>query len=454
MKRDKRISYVCTECGNTSTKWLGRCSSCGGWNTMVEELGTPRPNRRLGPRSEPVPLARVKIGEEERISTGIEEMDRVLGGGMVPGALVLMGGEPGIGKSTLLLQILLDLCRKQGPALYVTGEESISQIKMRAERLEASFHEVSQDLLVVSETDLQSIEEMVQEIQPSILAVDSVQTLSCPGVPSAPGSVAQVRESTVRLMEISKTRGISTFLIGHVTKEGAIAGPRILEHLVDTVLYFEGERSHSFRLLRTVKNRYGPTSEIGVFEMAESGLKQVPNPSEIFLGQRPKGVAGSVVVPCMEGTRPILAEIQALVSPSHLTMPRRTATGVDGNRLALLVAVMERYLGIALYDRDIFLNVTGGLRLSEPGTDLAIVMAVVSSFENRALDPDMAVIGEVGLTGEVRSVGRLDARLKEVRRLGLAKCILPASARGRLRPPEGLETIYVNGIQQAAECLG
>ena len=453
MKRDKKPLFVCTQCGNTSSKWMGRCSGCGGWNTMVEESADAGPAGRRGPAPEPIPLSKVRVVEEQRVPTGIGEMDRVLGGGLVPGALVLMAGEPGIGKSTLLLQVMLRLSPHIGPVLYVTGEESAAQIKMRAERLGFPLGERGPEPMVASETSMQHIEEMVRLLRPRVLAVDSVQTIFCPGIPSAPGSVAQVRESTARLMELTKSRELSTFLVGHVTKEGVIAGPRLLEHLVDTVLYFEGERSHAFRLLRTVKNRYGPTSEIGVFEMTEKGLSQVPNPSEIFMAQRPCDKPGSVVVPCMEGSRPILAEIQALVSPSHLTMPRRTATGVDGNRLALLIAVMERHLGTALYDRDIFLNVTGGLRISEPGADLAIVMAIISSFNDRALDPEMAVIGEVGLTGEVRAVGRLDLRLKEVARLGLARCMLPASARGRVKPPRGLEGVYVESVRHAAGCI-
>ncbi len=452
-KGQKNTRYVCTECGHTSTKWLGKCSSCGGWNTMVEETIASTRTRASTLKTNPIPLSRVRLGEEERISTGLEEMDRVLGGGLVPGTLVLLGGEPGIGKSTLLLQILMQLCKRKGPCLYVTGEESPEQIKMRASRIDPRGTEVSERLLVVSETDLQAMEDMIQQIDPEFLAVDSVQTLYCPGVPSAPGSIAQVRESTVRIMELSKLRGMSTFLIGHVTKEGAIAGPRVLEHLVDTVLYFEGDRSHSFRLLRTVKNRYGPTNEIGVFEMTAAGLMQVPNPSEVFMAQRPKGLAGSVVVPCMEGTRPILAEIQALVSPSHLTMPRRTASGVDGNRLALLIAVMEKYLDVTLYNRDIFVKVAGGLKLSEPGADLAIVMAIISSCENKALDPDTAVIGEIGLTGEVRPVGRMDARLKEASRLGLGKCIVPESAMDRLKPPKGMKPFSIRGVHQVKEIL-
>ncbi len=452
MKKGHNTQYVCRECGHVSTKWLGRCSNCGGWNTLVEQRENRRETRRsLSGRAVPVPLSGVVIGERDRVVTGLEEMDRVLGGGLVPGTLVLLGGEPGIGKSTLLLQILMELSGTKGSCLYITGEESPEQIRMRALRLDPDGGRTSERLLVASETDLQAMEDMIQATNPEFLAVDSVQTVYCPGVPSAPGSISQVRESTVRIMEFSKQRAMSTFLVGHVTKEGAIAGPRVLEHLVDTVLYFEGDRSHSFRLLRTVKNRYGATNEIGVFEMTETGLVQVPNPSEVFMTQRPRGLAGSVVVPCMEGTRPILAEIQALVSPSHLTMPRRTASGVDANRLALLIAVMEKYLDVTLYNRDIFVKVAGGLRLSEPGADLGIIMAIVSSYQNRPLDPDMAVIGEIGLTGEVRPVGRMNARLKEASRLGFGKCLLPESAMDRLRLPEGMRPLPVKGVKSALE---
>ncbi len=399
-----------------------------------------------------VPLHLLEIssdGDETRNSVGIEEIDRVLGGGLVPGGLVLLSGEPGIGKSTLLLQMLSCLAHSLKKVLYVSGEESLAQIKLRSERL----GKISQGLWVVCESDIDRILEIVEEHIPSVLAVDSIQTMFCRDISSAPGSIAQVREATARLMQLAKARGIATILVGHVTKEGTIAGPRALEHLVDTVLYFEGDRSHTFRLLRTVKNRYGPTYEIGVFEMTEKGLREISNPSEIFLSQRPEPVPGSVILPCMEGTRPILVEIQALVSPSHLPMPRRTSTGIDSNRLALLIAVAERHLGLALYDRDIFINVVGGLKVSEPASELAVVLAMISSFREIPLALDAAVFGEVGLTGEVRAVARAELRLKEVARLGLKRCIMPWSGSERLKIPDSLETLPVKRINEAVALI-
>jgi DNA repair protein RadA/Sms len=401
-------------------------------------------------QSAPLPLLEVSADvDEARIFIGMNEMDRVLGGGLVPGSLVLLAGEPGIGKSTLLLQILCRLASDQKKALYVSGEESLAQIRMRSERL----REIPESLWIVCESGLDRIIEIVEEQDPSVLAVDSIQTLFCDEISSAPGSIAQVREAAARLMQLARFKGVPTILVGHVTKEGAIAGPRVLEHLVDTVLYFEGDRSHTFRLLRTVKNRYGPTYEIGVFEMTEAGLVQVPNPSEVFLGQRPKAVPGSVVVPCMEGTRPILVEIQALVSPSHLSMPRRTSTGIDSNRLALLIAVAERHLGVALYDRDIFVNVAGGLKISEPASELAVIMAMVSSLREVPLDLDTAAFGEVGLTGEVRAVGRSELRLNEAARLGLKRCIIPWAGSDHLKFSDGLEILPVKRIDEAVAAI-
>ena len=456
MTRDKNTKtvYVCQSCGQTSPKWLGRCPGCGNWHTMVERpVETPaKKDRGLLPINQSIPLHLMEVSsgaDESRISVGIEEMDRVLGGGLVPGGLVLLGGEPGIGKSTLLLQVLSCLAHTLKKVLYVSGEESLAQIKMRSERL----GKISEGLWVVCESDLDRVVEIVEEHAPSVLAIDSIQTMFCRDISSAPGSIAQVREATARLMQLARARGIPTVLVGHVTKEGAIAGPRVLEHLVDTVLYFEGDRSHTFRLLRTVKNRYGPTYEIGVFEMTENGLKEVPNPSEIFLSQRPKAVPGSVIVPCMEGTRPILVEIQALVSPSHLTMPRRTSTGIDSNRLALLIAVAERHLGLALYDRDIFINVVGGLKVSEPASELAVILAMISSFKEIPLDLDTAAFGEIGLTGEVRAVGRAELRLNEVARLGLKRCIIPWPGSERLKIPDSLDTIPVKRIDEAVTVM-
>jgi DNA repair protein RadA/Sms len=452
--KDTRTVYVCQSCGQTSTKWLGRCLGCGAWHTLVEEpVDTPvRKGRSLFAVSQSAPLPLLEVSadvDEARIFIGMNEMDRVLGGGLVPGSLVLLAGEPGIGKSTLLLQILCRLASDQKKVLYVSGEESLAQIRMRSERL----REIPESLWIVCESGLDRIIDIVEEQDPSVLAVDSIQTLFCDEISSAPGSMAQVREAAARLMHLARFKGVPTILVGHVTKEGAIAGPRVLEHLVDTVLYFEGDRSHTFRLLRTVKNRYGPTYEIGVFEMTEAGLKQVPNPSEVFLGQRPKAVPGSVVVPCIEGTRPILVEIQALVSPSHLSMPRRTSTGIDSNRLALLIAVTERHLGMALYDRDIFINVAGGLKISEPASELAVIMAMVSSLREVPLDLDTAVFGEVGLTGEVRAVGRAELRLNEAARLGLKKCIIPWAGSDRLKFSDSLEILPVKRIDEAVAAM-
>lgn len=452
--KDTKVVYVCQSCGQTSVKWLGRCPGCGAWHTLVEEpVDTPvRKGRSLFAVSQSAPLPLLEVSadvDEARIFIGINEMDRVLGGGLVPGSLVLLAGEPGIGKSTLLLQILCRLASGQKKVLYISGEESLAQIRMRSERL----GEIPGGLWVACESELDRIIEIVEEQGPSVLAVDSIQTLLYGEISSPPGSIAQVREATTRLMQLARFKGVPTILVGHVTKEGAIAGPRVLEHLVDTVLYFEGDRSHTFRLLRTIKNRYGPTHEIGVFEMTEAGLKQVPNPSEVFLGQRPKAVPGSVVVPCMEGTRPILVEIQALVSPSHLAMPRRTSTGIDSNRLALLIAVAERHLGVALYDRDIFINVAGGLKISEPASELAVIMAMVSSLREVPLDMDTAVFGEVGLTGEVRAVGRAELRLNEAARLGLKRCIIPWAGSDRLKFSDSLEVLPVERIDEAVAAM-
>lgn len=454
--KDTKKVYVCRLCGQTSAKWLGRCPSCGEWNTLIEEPVKTHAGKGRSlfgvSHSDPIPLWEVsKEADHSRIFIGLEEIDRVLGGGLVPGGLVLLAGEPGIGKSTLLLQILCQLASNinQNKVLYVSGEESLTQIRIRSERL----GEIPEKLWVVCESELDRVIDIVNEQVPSMLAVDSIQTLFCNEVSSAPGSIAQVREATARLMQLAKIKGIPMIIVGHVTKEGAIAGPRVLEHLVDTVLYFEGDRSHSFRLLRTIKNRYGPTHEIGVFEMTECGLKQVPNPSEVFLSQRSEAVAGSVIVPCMEGTRPILVEIQALVSASHLTMPRRTSTGIDHNRLSLLVAIAERHLGMSFYDRDIFINVAGGLKISEPASELAVIMALASSFREIPMDPHSAVFGEVGLAGEVRAVGRTELRLNEASRLGFKRCIIPQAGSDRINFTDNLEVLPVKRIDEAVSLM-
>ncbi len=425
-KKEKSI-YICQDCGQTEAKWLGRCPGCGGWNTLVEEVvagDLSRKGRSLAPSTAPQPLKDVHADSgEQRIPTTLNEADRVLGGGIVPGSLVLLAGEPGIGKSTILMQILMGLASKGQKVLYISGEESLEQIRLRAERLGP----IPDLLMVASETDVEAIIAMIGNYSPDVLAVDSVQTLYHSNISSAPGSVAQVREGAARLMGAGKSAGLPIILVGHVTKEGALAGPRVLEHLVDAVLYLEGDRTHSFRLLRTVKNRFGPTHEVGVFEMTSTGLKEIDNPSELFMSQSSTGMPGSVTVVCVEGTRPILVEVQALVTPSYLGTPRRTVTGFDSNRLALLVAVCERYLNASFYNKDIFLNIAGGMRLSEPAADLGVVAALYSSLRKIAMPSGCAVFGEVGLTGEIRPVGRTKLRLEEAWRLGFKRCVVPAA---------------------------
>ncbi len=406
---------------------MGKCPECGGWNTLIEEqLPTETEAQHISksPHTAPQLLKEVDLAIKElRISTTLNEADRVLGGGLVPGSLVLLAGEPGIGKSTILMQILMGLANNGQKVLYVSGEESLDQIRLRAERLGS----IPDKLLVASETDVNSIISMTQQYQPDILAVDSIQTLYHPNIASAPGSVSQVRESAARLMGAGKSAALPIILVGHVTKEGALAGPRVLEHLVDSVLYLEGDRTHSFRLLRTVKNRFGPTHEVGVFEMTSTGLKEIENPSKLFMSQSSSGMPGSVIVPCVEGTRPILVEVQALVTPSYLGTPRRTTTGFDSSRLALLIAVCERYLTGSFYNKDIFLNIAGGMKLSEPAADLAVAAALYSSLRKTAIPANCAIFGEVGLTGEIRPVGHTKLRLEEAWRLGFQACIVPAA---------------------------
>ncbi len=441
MKKDKHV-YVCQECGQTEAKWLGRCPGCGGWNTLEEETlpdEAGKKHRSRAPSAAPQPLKDVDSGGgEQRISTTMAEADRVLGGGLVSGGIVLLAGEPGIGKSTILMQILMGLASEGRKVLYVSGEESLEQIRLRSERL----GHIPDTLFVASETDVEAIISMVGQYSPEVLAVDSVQTLYHSSIASAAGSVAQVREGAARLMGAGKTAGLPVILVGHVTKEGSLAGPRVLEHLVDAVLYLEGDRTHSFRLLRTVKNRFGPTHEVGVFEMTSSGLKEIGNPSQLFMSRSSTGMPGSVIVPCVEGTRPILVEVQALVAPSYLGTPRRTATGFDSSRLALLIAVCERYLNASFYNKDIFLNVAGGMRLTEPAADLGVITALYSSLRQRPVPTGCAVFGEVGLTGEIRPVGRAKLRLEEAWRLGFKQCIIPAANLEK----EGLSNKYNKGL--------
>ena len=445
-KKPRRPVYLCQQCGHQSGKWLGRCPGCGEWESLVEEIIDIR---QLPPGSyaQPVALAMAPDGDEERIGTGMEELDRVLGGGIVPGSVVLIGGEPGIGKSTLLLHLLAAIASQNRKVLYVSGEESARQIKMRARRLDA----IRAEEYLATENDVAQIIAMTCAMRPSLLAVDSIQTLVCGELASSPGSVSQVRESAYRLLGMAKKENIPVILVGHVTKDGAIAGPKVLEHMVDTVLYFEGDRSHAFRILRTVKNRFGSTNEIGVFEMKEEGLVQVSNPSEIFLAERPLNEPGSVVLPSVEGTRPILVEVQALVSPTNLGTARRTAIGADQQRLSLLCAVLEKKGGLDLYGHDIFLNIAGGMRIDEPALDLGVISALASSLLEKPISPSTVVCGEVGLAGEVRAIGHVDVRIREAQRLGFTRFVLPAGNKERLTWKPDIELIGVANLHEVLQ---
>lgn len=449
----RKMKFVCQECGYESAKWMGKCPGCNTWNTMVEEVEVSSSRNRHtiggGTRtvSKPEKITAIEIKKEPRITTKMQELDRVLGGGIVPGSLVLIGGDPGIGKSTLLLQVSAQLAEKQHPVLYISGEESSRQTKMRADRLR-----IQSDLLyVLAETNLHDIENQIQEIKPSFVVIDSIQTIYREEVTSAPGSVSQVRECTAELMKIAKTQGIAIFIVGHVTKEGAIAGPRLLEHMVDTVLYFEGERHHTYRIVRSVKNRFGSTNEMGIFEMKEEGLREVMNPSEMFLEERSQGSAGSTVVASMEGTRPVLVEIQALIAPSSFGNPRRMATGVDHNRVSLLMAVLEKRVGMMLQNQDAYVKVAGGMKLDEPAIDLAIAVSIASSFRDHPTRPDDIFIGEVGLTGEVRRVSRIERRVQEAAKLGFKRVICSEKNLSGWSAPSSIEVIGVNTVQEALE---
>jgi DNA repair protein RadA/Sms len=452
MSKAKSV-FACQTCGHHTTKWLGRCPECGGWNTFAEELqAPPRPARQQGITSTqpPLPLTDIARSDEERLLTGIGELDRVLGGGLVRGSLVLIGGDPGIGKSTLLLQATAGLSHgcttEQHPVLYVSGEESASQLRMRSDRLGVN----SPHVYILTETSIELIREQVTRLQPRVLVIDSIQTVFTADLSSAPGSVSQVRESTAHLLTLAKTLDLPILIIGHVTKEGTIAGPRVLEHMVDTVLYFEGERHHAYRVLRAVKNRFGPTNEIGMFEMRQTGFIEVENPSELLLAERPQQASGSVVVASMEGTRPLLVELQALGSPSGLGMPRRVANGVDHQRVALLLAVLEKRFGLPLQAHDVYVNVVGGLYIEEPAIDLGVVVAVVSSLRDVVLDPHLVVLGEVGLTGEVRAVGQVEARLREAAKLGFRRCLLPQA---NCQPASDIIDLELCGVRTVAEAL-
>jgi len=454
IKKASKTIFCCQACGYQTPKWMGKCPDCGGWQTFVEEVqvakSTQRAVRSLSSlQTKPVPIDSIELEQDDRLLTGIGEFDRVLGGGLVPGTLVLIGGDPGIGKSTLMLEALHGIAREGRKVLYVSGEESIRQMRIRSQRLSA----VSSDLLVVSENDLESILLMIESVQPDVIVIDSIQTMFSPDLTSAPGSVTQVRESTVRLMLMAKKTGVPIFLVGHVTKDGVIAGPRLLEHMVDTVLYFEGDSNHVFRILRAVKNRFGSTNEIGVFEMNENGLSEVANPSAAFLSERPANVPGSVVTASMEGTRPILVELQALVSSTSFGNPRRTILGIDHNRVALLVAVMEKKLGMHLMGHDIFINVAGGVKVDEPAIDMGIVSAVASSFLDRSIPKGTITFGEVGLTGEVRAIGHVETRIAEAKKMGFARCLVPQSNLKRMTKVKEIEIIGVKTISEAIEEL-
>jgi len=440
--------FLCTECGNETPKWQGRCPACGAWNTLTEYTESPASSSRVsgGRLSRPKSLKEIEGSDEIRFSTGMGELDRVLGGGGVRGSLVLVGGAPGIGKSTLLLQICNELCKEQ-TVLYVSGEESEKQLKMRAERLDVA----ADNLLILSETNMDDILNAVSDTKPDLLIIDSIQTLYRNGSDSAPGSVSQVKDCTMSLLQLSKSTGITVFVVGHINKEGSIAGPKVLEHMVDCVLYFEGDRSGAYRLLRAAKNRFGSTNEIGVFEMADTGLVEIPNPSEALLQGRPKGASGTCVACPMEGTRPILAEVQALVTKSSLSVPRRAADGFDYNRAVLLLAVLEKRGGLNLSTSDVYLNVIGGLRLDEPAADLPVALAIVSSFRDQPLSDQVAAVGEIGLTGEIRSVSDLPKRLNEISRLGFTSCIIPRRGTDGLNPPAGLKLLRVRNIREAIE---
>lgn len=462
MAKTKTV-FFCKECGFESAKWLGQCPGCHAWNSFVEEPAAAgkkgRPGSSVATASygsrEPMLLKQVSTDAKERIHTGIREFDRVLGGGIVKGSLVLVGGDPGIGKSTLLLQMCREVSKiadSSCKVLYISGEESLQQIKLRADRL----GEFSGEVFLLSETNLELIEQTLEREKPDIVVIDSIQTVYREEVGAAPGSVSQVREATASLLQLAKGKEITIFIVGHVTKEGTVAGPRMLEHMVDTVLYFEGDSSAIYRILRAVKNRFGSTNEIGVFEMAGNGLLEVQNPSQYMLEGKPEDEPGSVVTPVMEGTRPILVEVQALVCQTNFNMPRRTAVGVDYNRVNLLMAVMEKRMGISLAGCDAYVNVAGGMRVSEPGIDLAIVLALLSSYKNRALDSKTIVFGEVGLTGEIRSISMTAQRIKEAEKMGYQTCILPRSRAARLSAEQtgtSLRLLEVGSIRELAEVL-
>jgi len=445
-----RTQFVCQQCGSTSPKWMGRCPDCGEWNTLVETIVESKARSPLSyavPRSKPQRLSEVTSDGLERVQLPMPEFSRVLGGGIVPGSLVLVGGDPGIGKSTLLLQVAALMARGGAPVLYVSGEESVQQIKMRAQRLGLN----TDQLYLLTEINLNIIMEHIQELVPKMVIIDSIQTVYLDELKSTAGSISQVRECASRLRQVAKGEGISIFLVGHVTKAGAIAGPKVLEHIVDTVLYLEGDRFHAYRLLRSVKNRFGATSDVGVFEMGSQGLIEVANPSEAFLAERLPNAAGSTIAVTLEGTRPLLVEIQALSSTTSFGLPRRTANGVDFNRLLLLAAVLNKRVGLRLSDQDIFVNVVGGLKINEPAVDLAVATAIASSFKNTPVAADLAIVGEIGLSGELRAVGQLSKRLNEAAKLGFKRCLVPKSFRRQEIASYGIEVVGVRSLREALQ---
>ena len=454
-----KSKYVCQNCGYENPKWLGKCPECLQWNTFVEEIEekmTPRQEslakQASRSTSRPVSINSIAPKREERFYTSIPELDRVLGGGVIPGSLVLVGGDPGIGKSTLLLQVSNNVAETGKKVLYISGEESENQIKMRAKRLKIS----SDNLYIYTENNLAAIELQIAEVEPDMVIVDSIQTMISPEINSAPGTISQIKEGTSKFMKISKSKSISTFIVGHVTKEGALAGPKLLEHMVDTVLYFEGERYNTYRLLRAVKNRFGSTNELGVFEMKSDGLVELENPSKVLIAEKPNDVSGSVIVSTVEGTRSMLLELQALVAPTNFGYPRRTTTGVDNNRVALILAVLEKVIGMQVQSQDVFVNIIGGLRINEPSMDLGIALAIASSFRNIPVDASVVVTGEIGLTGELRTVSFIEKRIMECEKLGFKKMVIPkGNYLEEFKKDYRIELVPVYNLRQAIrEVLG
>lgn len=450
MAKKAKTQFECQHCGYISPRYLGKCPQCGSWNSMVEEKIQDTSDRRsrttlTGQKMQPMKLADVVPKKEPRVQTQLGELNRVLGGGVVPGSMVLLGGDPGIGKSTLLLQVSQQLAATGGKVLYVSGEESAEQIKMRAQRLGV----VDNEFYLYAETDMHDISRAIENLEPDYIIIDSIQTMTQPDISSVAGSVSQVRETTAELLKIAKTNGIAIFIVGHVTKEGSIAGPRMLEHMVDTVLYFEGEQHQSFRILRAVKNRFGSTNEIGIFEMREGGLEEVANPSQVFLEERLAGATGSAIVVAMEGSRPILVEIQALVTPTMFGNAKRTTTGLDFNRVSLIMAVLEKRAGLLLQNQDAYLKAAGGVKLNEPAIDLAIAVSIASSYKEKGTEATECFIGEIGLTGEIRRVNAIEQRVKEVQKLGFKKVYVPKNNLVNWEPPKGIEVVGLVTLDEA-----